>query len=140
MSVMASVPLRVPTTVGLKVTLIMQLDPAATLAPQVFVCAKSPLIAMLEMDSAPLPELVSVTVCALEVVLTSWLAKARLEVESDSLGAVAMPERGMDCDPAMVLSINVRVPCVGPGVVGAKVTSMVHSPPRTTLLSQLLVA
>jgi hypothetical protein len=56
---------RVPAAVGIKVTLIVQLAPAATPVPHVLVSAKSlafaPLIVMLVRESAPLPELVSVT-------------------------------------------------------------------------------
>src|SRR2546427_9096326 len=49
LSVMASTPVRDPVTVGLNVTLTEQFPPAATLVPQLFVWAKSPLAAMLEM-------------------------------------------------------------------------------------------
>lgn len=50
LSEMVSVPLRVPAAVGVNVTLIVQLAFTATSAgklPQVFVSAKSPLVAML---------------------------------------------------------------------------------------------
>ena len=60
LSVTVRVALRVPVAVGLNVRLIVQLDPAATLEPQLLVCAKSPLLvpvmAMLVIDSAALPE------------------------------------------------------------------------------------
>lgn len=61
-SVIASVPLRFPGTVGVNVTLIVQETPAATESPQVFVWAKSPLALMLLMVSGALPLLVRVTV------------------------------------------------------------------------------
>jgi hypothetical protein len=55
---------RDPFAVGLNVTLIVHLAPDATLDPQLFVWAKSlalaPVSAMLEMVSAPSPELVRV--------------------------------------------------------------------------------
>src|SRR5580692_5654348 len=47
LSVIVIAPLRVPVTVGVKVTLIAQFAPAATLVPQVFVWLKSPLETML---------------------------------------------------------------------------------------------
>ena len=47
MSVIASTPLRVPVVVGAKVTAIVQFEPGAKPAPQVLVCAKSPVRAML---------------------------------------------------------------------------------------------
>ena len=65
MSVMASCELLAPVAVGVKVTLMVQLDPAATELPQLLVWAKSPLFppakAMLLIDKAALPEFVSVT-------------------------------------------------------------------------------
>src|SRR5207244_1880436 len=58
LSVTVNVALRVPTTVGVNVTSIEQLAPAARPAPQLLVCAKSPLLvpvkAMLVMLSAEL--------------------------------------------------------------------------------------
>src|SRR5438309_11885845 len=42
LSVMLTAALRVPMAVGLKVTLIVQLAPAANELPQAWVCAKSP--------------------------------------------------------------------------------------------------
>src|SRR5256712_666884 len=46
LSVMVIAPVRVPVAVGVKVTLMVQLAPAATEVPQVLVCAKSPLATM----------------------------------------------------------------------------------------------
>ncbi len=71
MSVTVTVPLRVPVAVGLKVTEIVQLAPAATLVPQVFVCAKSPLTPMLARLSVAVPVLLSVTVMGALAVLTT---------------------------------------------------------------------
>ena len=65
LSVTAKVALLVPVAVGVKVTLIAQLDPAARLEPQLLVCPKSPLLlpvrAMPVIDSAALPEFERVT-------------------------------------------------------------------------------
>ncbi|HMC60700.1 MAG TPA: hypothetical protein VKJ01_16035 [Candidatus Solibacter sp.] len=56
---------RVPEAVGVNVTLMLQLAAAASEAPQVFICVKSPglvpLIVMLVMVSAAVPVLLSVT-------------------------------------------------------------------------------
>ena len=57
LSVMVTAPVRVPAAVGLKVTLRVQLAPAATLEPQVLVWEKSPLAVMLVMLRAALPVL-----------------------------------------------------------------------------------
>src|SRR5438105_3019414 len=65
LSVTVRVAVRVPAAVGVKVTLIVQLPPAATLVPQLLVCVKSPLLvpvtAMLVMLKAVLPGLERVT-------------------------------------------------------------------------------
>jgi hypothetical protein len=56
---------RLPLAVGVKVTLMVQLPPAATELPQVLVCAKSPALvpatATLEMLKAAFPALLRVT-------------------------------------------------------------------------------
>ena len=63
LSVMASVPVCVPLTVGVKVTLTAQLLPAANVLPQVLLALTyGPVTAMLEMVAATLLVLVSVTV------------------------------------------------------------------------------
>src|SRR5439155_21127861 len=81
LSVTVRVAVRVPVAVGLNVTLIVQLDAAATLVPQVFVCAKSPLLApvraMVVMLNAALPGLERVTGWDALVVPTFWLANVR---------------------------------------------------------------
>lgn len=78
MSVMVTDAVRIPVTVGVKVTLIVQLAFTARvelLAGHVFVCAKSPAFVpvrvMLEMVSGAVPELVRVTLCAELVVVMS---------------------------------------------------------------------
>jgi hypothetical protein len=55
LSVIDNVPFRVALSVGLKVTLMVQLASAARLEPQVFVWLKSPLAAMLVILSAVVP-------------------------------------------------------------------------------------
>ena len=68
LSLTVIVPGWLPVTVGVKVTLMEQLAPTATEAPQVLVWAYGALATMLVMVSAAVPELVSVTVCAALVV------------------------------------------------------------------------
>ena len=70
LSVTVIVPGRLPTAVGVNVTLMEQLAPAAREAPQVLVWAYGALATMLVMFSAAVPELVNVTVCAALVVFT----------------------------------------------------------------------
>ena len=71
LSLIVTVPVRVPAAVGLKVTLMAQLPPAATELPQLSVSAKSPLTAMLVMARLTVPALVRVEDCAGLGVLTA---------------------------------------------------------------------
>jgi hypothetical protein len=52
-----SVPVRVPVTVGVKVTFTVHEAPAVIDVPQLFVCAKSPLTVTDETDAEALPPL-----------------------------------------------------------------------------------
>ena len=70
LSVTVIVPGWLPAAVGVKVTLMEQLAPAATEAPQVLVWAYGALATMVVIFSAAVPPLVSVTVCAALVVFT----------------------------------------------------------------------
>jgi hypothetical protein len=78
LSVMVSVPVSVPAALGEKVTSMVQEPLAATRPPQVSVCEKSPLVAMLAMVSDPVPVLLSVTGCEALVVPAAWRPKVRL--------------------------------------------------------------
>jgi hypothetical protein len=98
LSVTESEAFRAPVADGLKVTLIVQFAPAATLEPQVLVSVKSPLfappMAMPEplMLNVAVPVFVSVTVWAALVVETSWFPKLRLVVPPKlTIGAVPVP-------------------------------------------------
>ena len=63
LSLMLKVPEREPVAVGVNVTLMLQLVPAANATPQLLLCAKSPLAVMLLIVSGPVPVLLSVAVC-----------------------------------------------------------------------------
>src|SRR5260221_11474409 len=98
LSVIVSVPARAPSTVGVNVTLIVQVfDPAVAgnvaglighaVAP-VLVSAKSPDAAIELIVSALVPVFVSVTVIAALVVFRTWLPNARVVGASPTPGAV----------------------------------------------------
>ena len=74
LSLMLSKAFRLPVAVGVKVTLMVQLPPAATEVPQLLLCAKSPaLLPVSEMPlivNAALPVLLSVTACPALVVFS----------------------------------------------------------------------
>ena len=76
LSVNVRVPVRAPTWVGVKVTSMVQLLPAASVLPQGFVLAirpKSPLVVMLLMFSVEVPVLVRVTTFLAAVAPTTTL-------------------------------------------------------------------
>src|SRR5947199_59778 len=83
---------------GVKVTLMVQLAPAARLAGQVLVWAKSPALVPVTltplMFSAAVPLLVSVTVCAALVVFTVWSEKVSV------VGLSVTAGRGSGAAPA----------------------------------------
>jgi hypothetical protein len=141
-SVTVNVPLRVPVAVGAKVTLMMQLVPAATLVPQLFVCPKSPLLVPVKaifamFNTTPLG-LESVTACAVLVVPTFWPLNVR--VVGERLGsAVPVPVRLAVWGLLVPLSVTVKVPLRVPLAVGVKVTLIVQLVPAATLTPQLFV-
>lgn len=119
-SVNVSVPVAVPSAVGVNVTLTAQVPPAATLDPQVFVeIPNGPLIVTLLRLSAAFSRLVKVTVLAALVSFTAMLPKLRLA--GDMLtGLLPLPERLTVCVPA--LSVMVTVPVAEPSAAGVNVT------------------
>jgi hypothetical protein len=133
---------RLPVAEGVKVTLMVQLAPTATLDPQLLDCAKSlafePAIVMLEMVSITFPELVSVTDCATLAVPTEKLPKERLEGETLIAGAVPVPERLTDWGLPLALSAMLSEAPRLPLPIGAKVMLMAHEAPAAIELPQLL--
>jgi hypothetical protein len=115
LSVKETAAVRDPLAAGVKVTLIVQLPPAATLAPQVLVWTKSPGLAperaMLEIVKAAEPVLFSVTAWAVLVVPTDWLAKVRLLGERLTTGETALmvSVRVALPVPALLVALNVTV-------------------------------
>jgi hypothetical protein len=82
LSATVSVPVRCPAAVGVNVTAIVQLAPAATELPHVLVCEKSPDVLRVEIVNADEPLLVSVTICGALEDCTVWFAKVRLVGDS----------------------------------------------------------
>ena len=146
MSAMLTTATRVPAAVGLNVTLMAQLAPAATEAPQVEAGAreKSALLApttlMPLMLSGAVPELVKVTLCELLRVLTAWLVKVTLLELSVATGAVPVPLRLTVCGLPAASSLILMVPLTGPEVVGEKVTEMVQLPPAPSEAPHVFVS
>ena len=96
LSATLKVALRAPVAAGVKVTLIVQFPPTATLEPQVLVCAKSPGLVpvkpMLAMVNAAPLGFESVTTLAALVVPTLWPPKSGTGEGERLGGAVPVPD------------------------------------------------
>ena len=99
-SVMVRDPVLAPAALGVKVTLIVQLAFTLTELPQVFVCAKSSLIATLEIAKETSPLFVSVTDWDVVVEPTITPPKERLVRETKARGAdVILATKASDPPP-----------------------------------------
>jgi hypothetical protein len=119
---MVRVPVLLPTAVGLKVTLTVQLEEAERLAPQVFVSEKSPLMLTPLMLSVVVPVFLSVTLCALLLVPTGSDEKVSEVAEKLATGPLPVPVRLMVWVAGVALSVIVIEPVRVPVAVGLKVT------------------
>src|SRR5215469_3164852 len=131
-----SVPERVPRSVGAKVVLMVQLAPGGNVAGQLFVWAKSPVVAIPLMFRVTVPLLVRVTVCDALAVPTTWLANVKLAGVSAPAAPMPVPTMGSTAgDPAKspVISKN---PENNPPDVGANVTSKVQLAPTAIVPTQ----
>ena len=94
LSVMLRVPLRLPTTVGVKLTEIVQLLPAATVEPHALVWAKSPDTPIWVTVSAAVPSFDSVSSWLTLAVPRDWLAKLSTAGLRDACGVPGGGEDG----------------------------------------------
>jgi len=141
LSVMLKVPVRLPTAVGVKVRLMVQVALAARLAGQLLVCAKSPLLLIPVMLSAALPVLVRVKAWAALVVFTTRLPNTTFAEDRLAPGTgvfTPVPLRVACCGLPLASSLTLRVPLRAPTALGVKVTVSVQLPPAAKLLGQLL--
>ena len=93
MSVTVMTPAREPVAVGVKVTLIVHVQLAGRLVPQVLVSEKSPLAVMLEIVRVAVPGLLRVTPCELLLVPSACPEKVNEVGARLAAGAVPVPER-----------------------------------------------
>ena len=107
---------------GLNVTLIVQLLPAATELPQVFVWVKSPglvpVTAMLVMLSVPVPVLVRVTDFVEPLLPTFTLPQFKLVVDKLTAGAETVNDTPLLDTP---LTVTTTLPVVAPVGTGATI-------------------
>jgi hypothetical protein len=137
--------LRAPVADGVKVTLIMQFAPAATLVPQLLVCAKLvgfvPVREMLVIVKAAVPVFDNVTGLAALVVFVVWFPNANEVGEKLTAGveATPVPVRATVCGLPVALSATDSDALRAPVAAGLKVTLMVQFAPAAKLVPQVLV-
>ncbi len=145
LSVRVTAALRVPVADGVKVTLIVQVAPAATELPQLLVWVKSlgfvPVSAILVRLKAALAVLLRVMVWTALVAPTAWLANVRLVGERLATGSapVPVPERLTAWGLPLALSATLSEAVQLPLAEGLKVTLIAQLAPAATELPQLLV-
>jgi hypothetical protein len=139
LSMMVSVPVRVPLALGEKTTLMVQLPPTLTLLAQMVGSKKSPLVEILAIERAADPVLLRVTGWEALEVPTAWLLKVRLEGETEARGATPVPLKLTVCGLLLALSFRVTVPLRDPVFGGVKVTLMVQVAAAAKLVLQVLV-
>ncbi len=100
---------------------------------------KSPVAAIVVMESGPSPLLVSVTAWLTLAVPTNWSANVTLAGDQAAVGAVPVPEsviEGMEVLASLeTVSVPVRLPCA----VGLNETVMLHDAATATEVPQLFV-
>ena len=133
-----------PATAGLKLTVMVQLPPAATLDPQLLVCAYAlalvpvTVMAALLKVSGAFPVLLSVT-GSVAVVPTAVALNERLPGDKPAAGASPVPLRVTFCGDPAALSAMLSAAAREPKAVGLKVTVMAQLPFAATLAPHLLV-
>jgi hypothetical protein len=140
LSVTVTEPDRAPAAAGVKVTLIEQFAPAASVVPHAFVSAKSPLLVMLEIAMASLPVFESVIVCAALVVPTGCAPKFKLVGLRLATGAPPVPASATVCGLPEAVSFRVTLPVMFPVTVGEKLTLMEQLAPVANEEPQLSVS
>jgi hypothetical protein len=139
LSVIVMLPARLPVAVGVNVTEIWQLPPAARDVLQVLVSPKSPDAAIPVMLSALVPVLVKVTIWGLPVVPTVCEAKVNEFGLKSAIGPSPVPVKLADCGLPGAVSVTARLAVRDPAAFGVKVTLAVQLPPAGKELPQLFV-
>ncbi len=143
LSVIVSEAVHDPIAVGVNLTRMVQLEPAASVAPHVCVSEKSvlsvPVIAMLVMFNTALPVLESVTFWLPLVVPTFRAAKVMLVRDRLTTGAPPVPVRLMVCGLPAALSVMLTEAVRVPVAVGVNVTEIVQLALAASEAPQVLV-
>jgi hypothetical protein len=129
LSLIVTVPLRTPSASGPKVTKMVQLPPAGTEEPQVFVCEYDLLAKISETRSFTAPRFVNVADRAMPVVWIRWVRKLSEVGSSPTDSLTPVPDRDAVCVPLEASSWTVSLPVRNPSASAWKVTEIVHASP-----------
>jgi hypothetical protein len=127
-SVTVKVPVREPVAPGVKVTFTVQLAPAFSDVPQLFVCPKSPVTAIGDKLRLVGKLFLSVTALAVLVMPTAWFPNERLAGETVAC-STPVPVNETVCGLLLALSMTVRVPVRPLVAVGVNVTLIAQFAP-----------
>ncbi len=131
LDVTVTVPVCVPAAVGVKTRLMVQLAFPASVVPQLLVWLYGPVVTMLPMAIAAVPVLASVAGWEALLVLTSWVAKVKLEGVRVALPVLTppVPDMGTVCGLPPPAATTLRVALRAPLDCGSKTTTMVQLAP-----------
>jgi hypothetical protein len=134
----ARLPLRAPVAAGVNVTLMVQVAPAATLDPHVWVAAKSPLAVTEFTASATAWLFFSCTLRAADVEPTVCAGKVRL-AGLNVTGSMPVPSSATLCGDPGAFVLTRAEPVLVPAAAGVKVIVSLHLPPAASVAPQLCV-
>lgn len=123
-SLTVSDPVREPSTVGVKVTEMLQVSLAANVLGdrgQVEVCAKSPEVEIAAIVRGTVSLFCSVRTLAALIPFTDWLPNT-IDDTDKLAGTIPEPLNSVACGEFEALSVTVKVPVREPSTVGMKVT------------------
>lgn len=128
-----------PREVGAKVTLIAQLAPAASEAPQVLLCANGEVVTIAVIESVASPVFDSVSVCDGLVVPTNCELKVRFAGLTEATGAMPVPVKVTVAGLLGAFVDTASAPEILPRPLGVKVTLMLQLAAAGSDVPQVLV-
>ena len=139
LSVTLSAAVRVPSTAGVNLALMLQVAPAASELPQVWVCAKSPalvpIIAMPVMVKVVVPTFFRLTVFGRLVVPSP--IEPKLKLIGESFAAVPIPLSVTFCGLPDALSLMLSAAVRVPDTVGLNLMLILQLAPTASELPQV---
>lgn len=128
-----------PREVGANVTFTVQVAPAVSEAPQLFVWANGGATLIAPKERAASPVLETVTDWPALAVPTTCGLNVKAAGDADITGAIPVPERATILQVSGLATLIVRFPDAAPLAVGENVTFIVQLAPAASEVPQLFV-